>query len=433
MQTQNDFSTSYLDVAMAGSWIISAIGPIAHGGVKRVGSVLAGMATAGPAGRIGLVPDRSTRQWHYDPSRLEKAVFEIEPVTDVSQVAPTIGRLAEVARTEHRELPIWVAIAGDWLFIYLDHGIGDGWMTLGLTASILSGEPNEVAPWQKLALTPHPLRTALLTVLKQNPLLPLQSVRDMAKNRNRPGPAGPGRSTPWAPDNGAAYSYGTTESFNEMMTWRDKHLPGVSSAALHIAAKVRALREVGLEPDNTINLLVDGRRYLPRDGLVTSNFAAGAGLALEDAGNPEEVAAMVVHATRRGRAATTLLATSARLARAKNRGGPGVEDADSVPVPAQPRLAFTDMGRTRAIEPLGWLDQSRVDTHYVACVSPAGPEFITFAGGRVFGQVNDTASFHRNVFDQKLVAQALQLAVTEPVRLLSSPELSASRRNTRHL
>ena len=66
------FTVTNLDVAMARSWTLSAVGPVDHGGTERISGILRGMATLGPDRRIGLVPDSTTARWEFDPARLEE-------------------------------------------------------------------------------------------------------------------------------------------------------------------------------------------------------------------------------------------------------------------------------------------------------------------------------------------------------------------------
>ncbi|OBA30845.1 hypothetical protein [Gordonia sp. 852002-51296_SCH5728562-b] len=404
-------TASNLDVAMAGKWTISAIGPVEHGGKDRVQHALLALGTSGAHGRVGLVPETGTRRWRFDPTLLSDAVFELDPI-DSDEVVPTMRILARNPRPHQ---PIWVALAGDWMFVYLDHGVGDGFMTVNLSAALF-GESGKAAPWQRAATVRHPLIMALLGGFKANPRLPLDVA---SKLRTRVvNPVNP-EIRSWEPSFDVAYARGNPMSFAELMQWRDENAPGVSSVALQTALRVRALSDVGLDPNPTLKLLVDGRRYLPAGSLVTSNFAAGVDLDVADPADAGQLADSVKRVTKSGSAAVTLAATTAtiQLDRLRSREP---QSATQVPRSPRPNIAITDLGRPRILEQLPWKTDSSTPPTYIALVSPADPQAITFASGRLLGSVQEMASFHDNVFDRDAVQHVVESVTHEPLRLLNS-------------
>lgn len=405
-------SATNLDVAMAGQWTLSALGPIDHGGKERVQTVLRGLGTSGAQGRIGLIPNIRSRQWAFDPTFLDAAVVELEPVGE-AEVADTMRALAA---SPPSRAPIWVALAGDWIFIYLDHGVGDGFMTIGLSAALF-GAPGEPAPWQRAPKVRHPLATALFGALTTNPRLPLDTALKLGRKPASSVSDDEVRS--WTPSFDVAFARGKPESFISLMEWRDANAPGVSLVALQSALRVRALREVGLEPRPTIKLLVDGRRYLPKGSLVTSNFAAGVDLVIDDPANPNQVAESFKHVTGSGSAAVTLAATTGmiQLDRLRSRVP---QTATEIPVTPRPNIAITDLGRPPALEQLPWKTDHSVPPTYIGLVSPADPQAITFAGGRLLGRVQEIASFHNNVFARDAIQHVVNAVAHESIRLLDS-------------
>lgn len=409
------FTVTNLDVAMARSWTLSAVGPVDHGGTERISGILRGMATLGPDRRIGLVPDSTTARWEFDPARLEKAVFTVDDHDD------PVATMQRLCAERDPSLPIWVGVSDRYLYVFLGHGVGDGWLTFALSAS-LAGAPDEPAPWQRPEPFRHPLATALAGALKHNPTLPFTTATRLLHNRRD---ARRGSSTPrpasehvaWEPSYAVQSARGGPDAMAELARWRDRSAPGISTTVLLFAARVRALREQGLDPVNTINLLVDVRRFLSMGALVTSNFAAGVPISLRDAGDPFELSAAVKEATGGGRAAITLAATAASIEGAIRRQR-FTPDPTSAPRDPRPRLTFTDMGRAEALGVLPW-DAEPAARRYIAMVTPAGPEDLVIGSGRLVGGCMDSVSFHGNVFASDTLRQALQAVANDPVRLLT--------------
>jgi hypothetical protein len=408
------YRVSHLDVARAGAWTLSAFGPVDFGGKDALVAALRTLSSRGPSGRIGLVANPDSARWIFDPDRLIGSIEEINPVSD-SEISAT---LAQLLRDRDERLPIWVKIAGNRLFVFLEHGLGDGRLTLDLSLALTDDTRSGVAPvWQKEAVTRFAVAKALFRAVMSNPRLPFDALRKQPAEQSEPA------TEPWEPAPAAAYVRGGQEAMNDLNRWKEANAPAATTAALFMAAKVRALREVGLDPYRTVHILFDGRRYLPKDSNVISNFAGGLDIHLDDPGDPMQVFSAIREYTTAGRPAVNLATTTVKVAAGTVRRKRSTAHRQLVAVNPRPRLAFSDMGRPPQLTAMPWLTTDPAQAHYAAMVKSASPEAITFSGGRLFGGAIDTASFHDNVFDHDLIQKAVYSAVMDPARLLAAKDL----------
>lgn len=417
-KSSTTYRVSNLDVARAGSWTLSAYGPVAFGGRDGLVAALQTLSQSGAQGRVGLVADPTTTKWLFDPARLLRSVTEIDPVSD-DQVPQTMTRL--VAERD-KSLPIWVAVAGDRLFVFLEHGLGDGRLTLDLSLALTDSatQKGEIPAWQKRQpMRSRALPQALLGALKANPRLLLEVAKRPAAEEAEPA------TVAWRPAPTAAYARGSAETLADLSAWKKSSGMKVSTAALLMAAKVRALREVGLDPYRTVHILFDGRRYLPQDAHVVSNFAGGLEVPLDNPGDPQQLAAAMRGYAAQGRPAANLAVTAAKLALSRRLGRAARSDDAVTAAPASPRpkIAFTDMGSAPQLEAITWTTSDPSQRQYCAMVDSPTPEAVTFTSGRLTGGSTDTACFHDNVFSSDLMQKAMTNAVSDPVRLLSASDL----------
>ena len=411
------YRVSNLDVARAGSWTLSAYGPVEFGGREGLIAALETLSRSGPQGRVGLVADPATTKWRFDPQRLLRSVTEIDPVSD-EDLSATMTRLIAERDTS---LPIWVTIAGDRLFVFLEHGLGDGRLTLDLSLALTDATRTGVIPaWQQRPpARARALPQALLGAIQANPRLPLETTKKSPVEQSQPA------TVPWTPAPTAAYARGTADTLAELAAWKKSNNLKTSTAALLMAAKVRALREVGLDPYRTVHILFDGRRYLPQEAHVLSNFAAGLEVPLDNPGDPLQLAAAMRSVAAQGRPAANLAVTAAKVAMSRRLTRSQNAHAGQLHAPASPRpkMAFTDMGSAPQLEAIGWTTTDPTQRQYCAMVDSPTPEAVTFTSGRLTGGATDTACFHHNVFSADLIQKAMTNAVSDPVRLLSAKDL----------
>lgn len=411
---------SNLDVARAGSWSLIGHGPVDHGGPDAVTAALCRLGRAGPSGRIGLVADHRSTRWRFDPSLLEQCVVDLPATAD----RPLTDVMTELARERPADLPIWVAISGDRVISFNDHGVGDGRLTIDLAVA-LSSPNHHVAPGhQDDARSCREFVPPSVRALRH---VRIRSVLTASRERAR-ADTGAEEETdnrrPFTPSPTVCYRRGTREPMTELRSWRERFAPDATATSLMMAAKVRALREVGFDPLPTVHVLFDCRRYVPEDRRPLSNFVAGVDLAVIDPGDPVELSAAIQECARSGRPAAVLAATVAStLAHRLLRTSPAAPP-QTVADSARPRLSLSDLGSVPQLEAINWADSGDSDQRsFVMAVDTAGPEALSMSSLRVAGGASDSASFHDTVFPRETVDEALRRAVEEPVRLLASPRL----------
>lgn len=409
--TPATYAVHETDVLMAGNWTVSAYGPIDHGGVDGVRRALETAMSVGSSARLGLVPDTRSRNWVFSPDRVLGAVREAPALNSEDYDQAMVRALGD----RDPSSPISITVAGDHAIVYLDHGVGDGQMTLNLSEllSSASARAGVVPKWTANTAEQRPLLRAGLGWYREDPRR-LLALRSRAAQGSAPAGAA---TVPWTPSVASVYAHSSEHYPDELQAWRKKNRPKASLSALFFAALTRAFREENLDIDNTVKVLFNVRRYLKPADTSLANLSAGIDLPLVDAGDIEEISEAISTATASGRPIANLAAASIKSKIARRRGltapNPG-----SVAASGPIRLTLTDMGPIDRTHNIQRLQGSSFD--YAAMVSPAGPRYVTLAIGRT-PAFNVTASFHDNIVDSAAIRRALERVCNGAIELLEKP------------
>lgn len=402
------------DVIMAGSFTIAAFGPIDHGGVEGVRKALVTAMSVGPKARIGLVPDQSTRKWAYDPDRVLRAVREGPAITR----AEYDGALVEMLATHDPSEAVSVSIRGDHVLVYIDHGIGDGQMTLNLSHLMSDAAAHEgvVPVWTGHTSEKHALAHSILRFYGSDP----RRVRTLLAERSKAHVSGeitgpPPRS--WSPSLVAVSTATSPEATFALKQWRKEHHPKTSISSLFFATLNAALIAQNIPLDYAVKVLFNVRRYLPPERRTLANLAAGIDLQLDDITDPREISRAIEGAVKSGRPIANLAVGSLKTKLGRMRSATTVV-ADAPNHPDTIRIALTDMAKHPQLNAIAYTDPAQAA--YTAMVSPAGPGYITLAVGQLGDTFQVTASFHDNVIDSSTVRRALDAAVADPIAVLEA-------------
>jgi hypothetical protein len=101
------------------------------------------------------------------------------------------------------------------------------------------------------------------------------------------------------------------------------------------------------------------------------------------------------------------------------RGGVAMPVPTSIEVGGLPRVTFSNLGRSPEIESLPFLRDA--PTVYAGSVPPEGPLGLTVLTGETAGVMVFGTTFHDNVIDPGVFADAMKLIVSDPVGVLSGP------------
>lgn len=189
--------------------------------------------------------------------------------------------------------------------------------------------------------------------------------------------------------------------------------------SLLCASIATALSTCGVSTSYSAGFLFDCRRYLRTDGVVLGNFAAGIEFDGIDPTSPTALHGSLTHAIDKGRP----LAAGAISAMTYLRRRSPAPVARTAPATADARLTFSDIGRVRQLENIAWADVPERSLFY-SLSEPSIPDSMVITSKRIRDTFHVSASFHGNVFDRDAVQSALDIAMSDPVALLSPQELS---------
>ncbi|MCJ0980090.1 hypothetical protein MTX35_20480 [Rhodococcus sp. ARC_M12] len=422
------YRASSLDMLRSDSRIVTVLGPADFGDLARVQNRVLALASLGPATRLGLRADHSSAGWSYEPGRVLEHITE-GPAVDRQQLTK---ELTEFSHASRPEIPLRIRLAGRYLFLDLNHGLGDALLPVDLFAYLADATPDAPFPaWASSAVDGHPLRKALLRWIVRNP----RKVVDTIYGRVRPGtvPEAADRfgisdaasSTafrPWAPSAAVATAvtrHGTTDAIRR---WRETHLPGASVSAVMCAAVATAFARTSFPVDRSAAFLFDCRRYLPPSTVVLGNFAAGIGFSDIDPTSAREVHDALSGAIAKGRPIASATISTIKYKR-EQKAVSGVFD-DRVPVQPKVRLMYSDVGRVRQLEQVSWCAEP-ADRAFFVIADPGRPESVMITMETIGSVVFVSASFHDNVFDSHMVHAALGLVAADPLALLAPQEKTA--------
>ncbi|MFI8565657.1 hypothetical protein ACIGGF_03740 [Rhodococcus sp. NPDC078407] len=422
------YRASSLDMLRSDSRIVTVLGPADFGDLERVRTRVLALASIGPSTRLGLHADQFSAGWRYEPERV------LEHITE----GPAVGHeqlSAELTTFLHTSVPgisVRIRLAGRYLFLDLNHGLGDALLPVDLFAYLADAAPDAPLPaWAGSAIDGHPLRKALLHWVVRNPRKVLDTVHgrvrpgvkpESSAAREVPDTASPIEVRPWSPSPAVATvatPLGTTDAIRR---WRESHLPGASVSAVMCAAVASAFSRTSFSLDRSAAFLFDCRRYLPPSTAVLGNFAAGISFSDIDPTSAQEVHDALSNAIANGRPIASATISTIKYKR-ERKAVSGVHD-DRVPVQPKVELMYSDVGRVRQLENVSWCAEP-ADRAFFVIADPGRPESVMITMETIGSVVFVSASFHDNVFDSRSVQSALDVVASDPLALLAPQETTA--------
>ncbi|RMB77247.1 hypothetical protein AYK61_12880 [Rhodococcus sp. SBT000017] len=422
------YRASSLDMLRSDSRIVTVLGPADFGDLARVQSRVLALASIGPATRLGLRADQSSVGWVYEP---ERVVEHIAEGTAVGHEQLT-KELTEFSHASVPGIPLRIRLAGRYLFLDLNHGLGDALLPVDLFAYLADARPDAPLPaWADSPVDGHPLRKALLRWVVRNP----RKVVDTIYDRVRPG-TNPESTTmatapdtasttafrPWAPSAAVATAVTQSGTTDAIRRWRETHLPGASVSAVMCAAVAAAFARTSFSLDRSAAFLFDCRRYLPPSTVVLGNFAAGIRFSDIDPTSAGEVHGALSGAIAKGRPIASATISTIKYKR-EHKAVSGVF-GDKVPMEPKVQLMYSDLGRVRQLEQVSWVAEP-ADRAFFVIADPGQPESVMITMETIGSVVFVSASFHDNVFDSHTVQAALDLVAANPLSLLAPQEKTA--------
>jgi hypothetical protein len=421
-----------LDVAVTRQTIVTIVKPAISNSAERAPSVLNRMAARGPRYRVGLASSATSRRWDFsdEPGSWCTQSFDISGLHSTQEILDhVVGRRLVV--------PISVSQAGEYLCVACDHGLGDSHFIWEVCAALTHGNTDTgfVEPLAAPTMT-NPLVSALFDAAKSTPRLFVRAAatgpwkpgwryfrRYVAAlvNRLRVVPSRP------AGDQDERYVAVWSKSdpgfIDEVRRYRDSKHPSATVNAILILSIRRALQECGASLHDELEVLVDLRRFLPRDNFTFANFFIVTHINIGARPSVEEFSASLRRAVGSLNQLFTLAGYLAvdrvRMLfarRTRKTELPLCRPTKS----AQSILTISDVSKSPPLAKIAWARPD--DAEIASAAQPADQSHISiFINITPNGSVQLTASFYASHIDKLLVARGLSRALSS-VALEQRPE-----------
>lgn len=381
------------DRLSAGVYISVELAPLRVPARQDVVAAVRTLIDLGPAARAGRVFDGP--MWRYDPATLDlQAERMVRTLPEEFTGDVGLPRLREAVDPD---LPFTVFLGEDSAAVCIDHRLGDGFLSVMLTAATLAGKG--VPAVFATADDRDPLRAALASTFWRHPGRAVELVESRREDE-RSSHAGPDASA----ERGSldlVTRIMQPDTFRALASWSRGRVP--PTLAMMFALR-SALERVGAPVMDEGAILVDLRRYLPSGRSTLANFVVGQPVSV--AGGIDAAGARFTRDLHLGRPLAAL--TVGLLSQPWRR-------ASSATVPAAAYPIVSDMGFLRALEPLPWA----TDTPTVrVSVDPAARNGITALTAVLRRRMNVSVSFDGSMFDRSMVEEACDLLCRDPKGLL---------------
>jgi hypothetical protein len=409
-----------LDVLYAdtGFWLV--VGPVRPTDDARLAQALDRLAAGGPEHRVGLVPSRNGRQWRFETDPGAAAVLPPCPVEceDVDQLLQNAVRMRP-------ETPIAVARCGDYLCVYLNHGVGDSRVFHRIVAALAGSATGVELDADPSKLCRHPFGLALWTACRTRPLQLLADTARLSKvaasrartfamaavEKRRAASIGDAPAPIAADEAPIAIFVSSAPTYrNDLVTHRDSANPSVSIAAMIIFAICKSLQDVGVDV-SAVEVLTDLRRFLPERTTTFANFISVVTVPLSKRTTLEEISADLKGEVRSYRPLIKLMAS---LGLSKIRHAPGRARIMSEPTPVRSSktiVVVTEFARPSAAAKIPWAEPA--SSVFAVAGEPPSTQYIhinlTSSGDN---RVQLTARFYESHVDPQMVRVALGRAVS---------------------
>ncbi|MET0703494.1 MAG: hypothetical protein ABWY93_27945, partial [Mycobacterium sp.] len=367
--------------------------------------------------RLTTVPSTKSMRW------ARPAQTPVPPLLTY----PPVGRsgiddtLTQFARDTEQYLDgTAIGTAGEYLLMSLNHGWGDGHLTLRMNQVVTA--PGVFAATRKERRAP--LISAFATFFGRNPAKawhvlahpwPTPPSTDAVERPTKP-------ARPWTPSPRNVSASTPLTVVDDIRRWREETGTRVSISSVFFAATLREMQRQNISVSNQVFTLFDCRRYLRgmTDVIeVGNNFVAGIDLHVGAAPSPADLNQAIRHTADSGRPLLSLALSGLRTALATcRRGGRTLDVPTSVDGAPMAKISFSDVGSIPFPETL-WT--SGVSERFFNCLSePAEPEGMVFNFFQTGGAMHVAVSFHDNVFDAAQLKAVVEAVVANPLPELVS-------------
>lgn len=438
------------DRLAGGSHVMSSMGPVVMPPREAVVDALLRIVALGPAVRVGLLPTADGRSWRWDPddlrARCEAMVTPLDLGPDVQETVDAL--VAQVDPT----MPVRLFTTPDRLLLVADHALIDARVALGLPSAVLTvAAGGELPDWVHEATLRRPVLTAVTETFLRRPATlrsflaaRLRRAADAdgvaaehaAATRVVPtrAPAGghaPLAVTPvdpasWRPDTTVVWRAGDRDGYRALRTWIRQSDRSLSFGAVLLAMLRATLADEGVPVADTADMVFDVRRWLPEHGQTNGNLITA--IPIGGGTDPVAVQTELAGLLATGRPVAALAAGIVKAVVRASRpqagtggtptGRPRRTRTDQPPRTPAARIALSNIGLSRALEALPWVDGAVARATLL--VHPVASDLVSVQIVLLRGVVQMTATFNGNVLDRAAVERAVARVVEHPTAVLAA-------------
>lgn len=407
-----------LDVQAAGFpvWIVAA--PVLPAQDDDFAETVAAMTRYGPNFRAGFHPTPSSRRWIFDERTLDRTLPSLV-LSDDSSVEAIMGSLAGVTST----IPIAAKnVAGKYLVLTIDHGIGDAYVMVEIlaSASCAAKRIGFLDP-RPVVNTNHPFFWALVHALK-NPVALTSGVRHAFVSRlgNRRGASSIAPSVRIGDDNQephtASYVFVRSEPdfVARLKEYRRQSGMKVSLPVLLMSSICDSLRSSGVDIGDDIEVVTDLRKYLPEGRATLANFVSVVSVQCRAGTSPQQLgaalAAEIDSMSPLVNAVGSLgVAVLRRLWAARSRARRQSPPASARRPSKRVVVSFSDLTKLPMDTRVQWADPGIAE---LAVALPfTSPSRVSLSVLALRGEIQVTAAFSADQVDPSIMRQALHRAL----------------------
>lgn len=402
---------SGLDIQLAGARYVGCLENVAVPSAALIEGALKSAAQAGQYTRVGLLPSSGTRLWTFE-SQLSPTIRAVpQDVADTGSAAV----LQYIRRHSALRQPFQVYVSDRHIAVDVDHGLGDARLFVDFVDALFSMRAGRHPRWIAERDTRFALSRALVRTFAAHPSRVASASRRVLESRTDAAPAEmETKATSWSASVAVEDLHLGAEHGRAVDRWRETNAPKAGRAATWLMIVRRALAAAGIDLADSVRLVTDCRRYLPRGHRVNANFIFGLKVLAPVGRAVADVAHEIKEQVDSGFPVLAMGLVSARSLvwpRPRSLGAPDVWRPGA---PAD--MVYSDVGPLTPLDDAPWqLGEPKVVT---ALLDPASPSHVSVFTGVIGGERTISFTFHDNVYDQSSIRRATDAIRSDPIRLL---------------
>ncbi len=402
---RTQMKVSAIDASYAHDPVWVLIGPTEVADSSEYLNSLRAIAAVGVQNRLGLIPSPSTVWWDVNPALSGDMVWEGLRV-DESELNSLLTELV----TKRPGEPIYASHRDGYLQLRMDHGLGDALFMCEIVAALTREQDPSSPGFVEPVLVPNlakPLTALAKSIVRGHGALTV--VGDFLREIRRRAHRTPARHQP-AERRGepahysVAFARSSPDFLSELRGFRDTHHPGVSTSAMLFFVFRRAARAAGIDLTESMSVLTDLRRYLPRDAVTFANMSIVARIPAPQGQTVEELGHCLQKELASTYPATRALGWAALWGMRRRVESAPASCSDTN---GQVNLTLSDVTRLAGMKKIGYR-AGATNRVFAVALPPGDHSQVSACFTRIGHQLHLTATYHPEVVSRAQLEKTLE-------------------------